>query len=133
LRKAGFDFLVIEGKAEEAKYIVIDNGKSLDKIKNTLTIVKRELKVKRKAEWLGEYYQYANRIAYLYLLTIVGQVPAWMVFLYFVGDMEQNGPATAGEWDGPLKKMRQALGLPQRHLLSEAIINVYAPATSSRR
>jgi aldehyde:ferredoxin oxidoreductase len=27
LRKAGFDFLVIEGKAEEAKYIVIDNGK----------------------------------------------------------------------------------------------------------
>ena len=33
LRKAGFDFLVIEGKAEEAKYIVIDNGKVLIKLR----------------------------------------------------------------------------------------------------
>ena len=102
-------------------------GKSLDKIKNALTIVKRELKVKRKAEWLGEYYQYANRIAHLYFLTIVGQVPTWMVFLYFVGDIKQKGPTAVVEWTASLDKVREALGLPRDHLLEQTIVNVFAP------
>jgi len=55
-----------------------------------------------------------------------------MVFLYFVGDVEQDGPSTAAEWDAPLEKVRQALGLPERHLLSKTIINVYAPVQISR-
>ncbi len=107
-------------------------GKSLEQIKNALTTVKHALKVKGKTEWLGEYYQYANRLAHLYFLAILGQVPTWMVFLYFVGDVEQNGPSTAAEWDASLEKARQALGLPERHLLNETIINVYAPVQISR-
>ena len=103
------------------------SGKSLEKIKSTLTTVKRELKVKQKADWLGEYYQYANRLAHLYFLTIVGQVPTWMVFLYFVGDVEQKGPSTVVEWTASLDKMQEALGLPEHHLLEETIVNVFAP------
>jgi aldehyde:ferredoxin oxidoreductase len=53
LRKAGFDFLVIEGKAKEPKYIVIDDGKveirPADKLKGETTsrkdkLIKEELK-----------------------------------------------------------------------------------------
>ena len=53
LRKAGYDFLVIEGKAKEPKYIVIDNGKveikPADKLKGKTTsqkdkLIKEELK-----------------------------------------------------------------------------------------
>jgi len=47
LRKAGYDFLVIEGKAEEPKYIVIDNDKveirPADKLKGRTTSQKNEL------------------------------------------------------------------------------------------
>jgi len=107
-------------------------GKSLDKIKNALTIVKRELKVKRKIDWLGEHYQYANRIAHLYFLDIVGQVPTWMVFLYFVGDVKQSGPSTVVEWTASLDKMQKALGLPGDHLLEQTIINVFAPVQISK-
>ena len=107
-------------------------GKSLEKIKSTLTTVKRELKVKRKAEWLGDYYQYANRIAHLYFLTIVGQVPTWIVFLYFVGDVKQKGPTTVVEWTASLDRTREALGLPRDHLLEQSIITVFAPASTTK-
>ncbi len=107
-------------------------GKSLEKIKKSLTTVKRELKVKRKIDWLGDYYQYANRLAHVYFLTIVGQVPTWMVFLYFVGDVKQKGPSTVVEWTASLDKMREAIGLPRGHLLEQAIINVFAPASTPR-
>lgn len=47
LRKAGYDFLVIEGKAEEPKYIVIENDKveirPADKLKGRTTSQKNEL------------------------------------------------------------------------------------------
>jgi len=103
------------------------SGKSLEKIKSSLTTVKRELKVKRKIDWLGEYYQYANRLAHLYFLTIVGQVPTWMVFLYFVGDVEQKGPSTVAEWTASIDLMHDKVGLPRDHLLEQTIINVFAP------
>ena len=120
------------GELANPGYACRATGKSLEQIKNALTIVKRELKVKRNAEWLGEYYQYANRLAHLYFLAILGQVPTWIVFLYFVGDVEQGGPSTTAEWGGPLGKAQQALDLPEHHLLSETIINVYAPVQISK-
>jgi len=115
------------GELANPSYACKATGKSLEKIKSSLTIVKRELKVKQKADWLGEYYQYANRLAHLYFLTIVGQVPTWMVFLYFVGDVEQNGPSTVTEWTASLDKIQEALGLPRDNLLEETIITVFAP------
>ena len=107
-------------------------GKSLDKIKSALTIVKRESKVKHKAEWLGDYYQYANRLAHLYFLDIVCQVPTWMVFLYFVGDVKQKGPTTVVQWTASLDKIQEALGLPRNHLLEDAIITVFAPVPTTK-
>ena len=108
------------------------SGKSLEQIKRSLTTVKHSLKAKRKAEWLGEYYQYANRLAHLYFLTIVGQVPTWMVFLYFVGDVKQKGPTAVVEWTVSLDKMQEALGLPKDNLLEDAIITVFAPASTTK-
>lgn len=102
-------------------------GKSLEKIKSTLATVKRVLGVNQEADWMGEFYQYANRLAHLYFLNVVGEVPTWMVFLYFVGDVEQNGPSTVAEWTSAISEMRTKLGLPQYHLLNERIVNVFTP------
>ena len=108
-------------------YVCKASGKSLEKIKTALTTVKDALGVKRESNWTGEYYQYANRLAHLYFLNVIGQVPTWMVFLYFVGDVEQNGPSTVAEWTSAISEMRTKLGLPQYHLLNERIVNVFAP------
>jgi len=108
-------------------------GKSLEKIKSSLTTVKHELKVERKIDWLGDYYQYANRLTHLYFLTIVGQIPTWMVFLYFVGDVEQNGPSNVAEWTASIDQTQEKLGLPRNYLLEETIITVFAPVPVPNR
>lgn len=103
------------------------NGKSLQKIKSTLTNVKEALGVKQEADWLGDYYQYANRVAHLYFFNVVAKFPAWLVYLYFIGDVEQNGPSTVSEWTNAIDEMKRKLGLPKRHLLDQRIISVFAP------
>ena len=102
-------------------------SRSRDKITNTLTMVKEVLGIEAEADWLGQFYQYANRIAHLYFLNSAGQIPTWMVFLYFVGDTEQNGPLTVAEWIIAVHKMRSTLGLPQSHLFDQRIVTVFAP------
>ena len=60
LKKAGYDFLVIEGKAREPKYIVIDDGRTeirpAGKLEGKMTSEKEEL---IKAELGGEGYEVA--------------------------------------------------------------------------
>jgi len=104
------------------------SGRSLKKIEHSLAIVKKIIGVKPETDWVGDYYQYANRIAHLYFLNIIEQVPTWMVFLYFVGDIEQRGPSNVAEWTTALDEMETKLGLPKHHLLDQRIISVFAPA-----
>jgi hypothetical protein len=115
------------GELVGPKYACKASNKSLEKIKKSLTTVKRELKVKRQIDWLGDYYQYANRIAHLFFLDIVGQVPTWIVFLFFIGDKEQKGPSGVTEWTSSVDLIYRKLGLPKGHLLEPEIVNVFAP------
>jgi hypothetical protein len=100
---------------------------NLGSIVNSLSLVKSALGVKKDHNWLGDYYQYANRLAHLYWLNTLEQVPTWMVLLYFTGDQEQRGPNAASEWRTKLNEMKSELGLPEHHLLSDRIIEVFSP------
>ena len=102
-------------------------GKSLEKIESSLSTVKSALGVKKDYNWLGNYYQYANRLAHLYWLNIGERVPTWMVLLYFIGDQEQRGPNTVAEWRTKLNEMKAELGLPERHSLTNRIIEIFSP------
>lgn len=131
-RNDGRGVILVEAKSHTLElgnlgYVCKASGKSLEKIKSALTTVKDALGVKRESNWTGEYYQYANRLAHLYFLNVLGQVPTWMVFLYFVGDVEQNGPSTVAEWTTALDEMKGKLELPKHHLLDQRIISVFAP------
>lgn len=123
----------------EAKSYILELGnpnyackaesKSLEKIKGTLVNVKGALGIKPETDWLGDYYQYANRVAHLYFFNVVAKVPAWLVYLYFMGDVEQNGPRTVSEWATAIDKMKRKLRLPKRHLLDRRIVSVFAPVS----
>lgn len=68
---------------------------------------------KATACWSNVFYQYANRLAYHYLLRQVNDVPSTLVFLYFVNADDVHGPTTEEEWHGAVRLVHAVLGLPK--------------------
>ena len=61
-------------------------------------------------DWSQRFYQYTNRLAHAYLLRELNGVPTLLVFLYFIGDREMDGPESRREWDAALAVLHEALG-----------------------
>ncbi len=68
--------------------------------------------------WLGPYYQYANRLAVLYFLMkeCVSSVNTRLLFVYFYGENRENldCPRSEQEWLPAIQKMNDWLGI-DRH------------------
>jgi len=79
-------------------------------------------------DWLSPYYQYANRLAALYFLT-KHDVPARVLFVYFVGDIHQNHvcPRTSDEWERPLREMYDHLGLHMASQIEQRVHTLILP------
>lgn len=95
------------------------------KIENTLNQVKNELGVATNVDWLGEYYQHANRLAHLYFLYVMCKVPTWLVYICFIGAKKAIVPSTEEDWAASLANVQKALGLPEAHKLSSRIVYVF--------
>ena len=106
---------------------------SVRKITERLREVREFLAPKSTAEWAHTFYQYANRLAFLYFLRHVNQLPAHLVFVYFVNARDVRGPASRMEWESALSLMYAALGLPRRHPLSPYIHNMFIDAAELER
>ena len=76
-------------------------------------------------DWSGKLYQYANRIAHLYLLRELNRIPAYLLFIYFIGDRDVDGPQTTEEWKAAIEEAERALGLPTRHRLSDYVVDIF--------
>jgi len=75
-------------------------------------------------DWASTFYQYTNRLAHLYLLRGLNEIPAYLIFVYFVNDKEMNGPQSIDEWFGAIKLLHSFLGIG-RHTLSKYIANIF--------
>ncbi len=131
LRSGGYGVILLEAKAhlhEVEGPGCRATSASREKIERSLNLVKQALGVDPGSDWLGKYYQYANRLAHLYFFNGIIHIPAWLVTLYFVGDVEMNGPQTVAEWMPALSKMKEGLGLLDGHLLQSRVITVFCPA-----
>ena len=64
------------------------------------------------ADWSGRFYQYANRLAFQYLLAELNGLPSRLVFLDFINATDVNGPTSEGEWHGARQLIHALLGLP---------------------
>ena len=94
-------------------------------IETSLKEVKSYLGVESDVDWSGLYYQYANRIAHLYLLRELNNIPAYLIFLGFINDREMSGPIMEEEWHASICELETYLGLPSKHKLSDFILHVY--------
>jgi hypothetical protein len=127
-RSANGDLLLLEAKAnipELAAGRSQAGPESLKKITERLRELREFLAPKSSAEWAHTFYQYANRLAFLYFLRQVNELPARLVFVYFVNARDVRGPASRAEWESALALMYAALGLPKRHPLSPFIHNLF--------
>lgn len=103
-------------------------------IEKTLTTVKQALGADPASDWLGDYYQFANRLAVLWFLLHHSQ-SAHLVYIYFYGDQRPDGsicPQSPDEWTHAIDAKHKGLGLPANHPLSDHIHEVFLPVHLKR-
>lgn len=126
-RTSAGEVLLIEAKSHIPEAVSPPSRaseQSLRLIRSGLDETKRHLNGSRDADWAGIFYQVTNRLAHLYLLRILNKVPSHLVFVYFVGDQEMNGPQTVDEWKGAVRTIEAFLGV-ERTKLSPFVHHLY--------
>ena len=96
----------------------------------SLAKTKQCLRVDARADWTRSFYQYANRLAHLYLLHVLNDVNAYLVNVYFLKDedMRESGtivPQAIEEWESAILAEEMALGLPPQHPLSSRVLSIF--------
>jgi hypothetical protein len=102
---------------------------SLVKIRRALEEVAQDLGARPGSDWTVRFYQFTNRLAHAHLLQRFNSVPTQLVFLYFVGDGDMNGPETRREWEAALAVLEEVLGLRGRMpaYVTHAFVDVSGP------
>ncbi|TDB38064.1 MAG: hypothetical protein D9V44_08455 [Actinobacteria bacterium] len=109
--------VLIEAKAhaaEMASTCAAAAPASLRAISAAFDETKAALGVDASHDWLKGFYQYANRLAHVYLLNELNHMSASLVFVYFVGDDDMRGPASREEWQAVIADAHEALGVSGR-------------------
>lgn len=121
--------LLVEAKANlpelESSPSSAINPISRQLIAQSLEKTKKYIGANVDADWSGRYYQYLNRIAHLYFLRVLHDVPAYLVMIYFIGDVSVDGPNSQKEWKAAIKRMHQALGIQNNHPLEPYILETF--------
>jgi hypothetical protein len=106
--------VVVEAKAHVPEMFsppCAASGKSLEQIRKALAETKAAFGVTGGQDWCEVHYQYANRLAHAYLLNELNRVPVYLVFLYFIGDTDMNGPDCWRDWETAIAGVHEAMGI----------------------
>ena len=117
---------LIEAKSHIPELISTFKGKnqaSIDKIQSSLKETKERFGSKTDFDWSKTFYQYTNRLAYVYLLR-KNKLDAWLIDVYFLNDVDMDGPKTIDEWRGAIRLLHRCLGLRKR-LLKKWVVDVF--------
>jgi len=112
------ELVLVEAKAHVGEILTPGSQASAD----TLPFIRQSLDetarylgaVPGSVDWSQRFYQYTNRLAHAYLLNELNGLSTLLVFLYFIGDREMDGPTSRREWDAALAVLHEALGLRGR-------------------
>jgi hypothetical protein len=119
-------YFLVEAKAHVSEIIsssLAESPASKALINKSLNETKDYLKLNPDFELTKGFYQYSNRLAHLYLLRKLNDIPAYLVFVYFVNDYTHIS-TSRDEWKGALQLMYAFQG-SNRNRLSKYIINIF--------
>lgn len=138
LARTSTGVILVEAKAHirEMTSTCAAGPASMARIQASFSMVKQAIGAPADADWTTPYYQYANRIAHLYLLRELNGIEADLVNLCFLNDHEMAGPTTAGQWQEAIQTVHAALGLPSGGLMKHVrhvFVDVGASSESTGR
>lgn len=121
--------LLVEAKAYEGEIReqgTDASGESKQRIDCSLKETQQFLAADLSIDWSKyPFYQYANRLAHLYLLTELNRIDAYLLMIYFLNDFDMGGPESPELWEKTIQNHCNEMGLPLDHRLSDRIINLY--------
>lgn len=106
--------VLIEAKAHIPEMVSSCSAKSpasINLIKSAFAETQAAFKAQPECDWCERCYQYANRLAHAYLMNEINGVPTELVFIYFVGDLDMNGPMSNEEWIPAVQQVHKHLGV----------------------
>jgi len=89
---------------------------SLKRIAKQLEATKAYLHATERIDWTQHFFQYGNRLAHLRFLRVDRSIPAFLIFLYFIGDTDVGGPSTKEQWLGAIELLHGFLGIKRTKL-----------------
>ena len=128
LALAGDAVVLVEAKAHVTEFLTSPSAatapESVAQIACALRQVKADLGADDRSDWSRVFFQYANRLAFLWWLRARG-IDAHCLFVSFLGDTEMGGPEHAETWEALFRAADHALGLSPRHPLRPYILHVH--------
>jgi hypothetical protein len=128
LALAGDAVVLVEAKAHVTEFLTSPSAatapESVAQIARALRQVKADLGADDRSDWSRVFFQYANRLAFLWWLRARG-IDAHCLFVSFLGDTEMGGPEHAETWEALFRAADHALGLSPRHPLRPYILHVH--------
>ena len=121
--------LLVEAKAypKEARGTCkAENPNSIQTIRRAFARVQEHMGVRGVTPelWMRRHYQAANRLAHLYLLNEVMQIPTWLVFVNFLDD-QSNRPTDLRTWRPQQVAMFRQLGLHPGCRLLDRVVTLF--------
>ena len=115
LGRSGTTVLLVEGVTGVAEFDTAcqaTSSASRRKISSALSDTRSFLGAATSgADWTSRYYQYANRLAHLYLLRELNDLDAFLVIVHFLSPSTPT-PFPPDEWEDAMSELRACLGLP---------------------
>ena len=123
--------LLVEAKAhtnETLSMMKATSNQSISLITKTITETHRQFNSTEPiTPWLNNYYQLANRLAYLYLLNHKLQIPTWLIQVNFIGD-NSHIETDKEKWIAHYQKVFHTLGISYSAPLLSQLEILYLPA-----
>jgi len=125
LGKKGDIYYLVEAKAnipEINSTCQAKNPRSVSKIEQAISELKKFYSIESGDGWLVGFYQYANRLAHLFFLRELCGVDAEMIFVYFCDDPTHISTSIE-EWKSALVDQKKFMGLGEIDHVSELFFN----------
>lgn len=107
-------FILLEAKANLRELMSPPSAAgaaSAKRIEKALRNAADSIGARPGTDWSKRFYQYTNRLAHAWFLHKENSLPVSLVFLYFIGDKDVQGPHTRREWEAAIAVLHEALGL----------------------
>jgi len=127
-RGSSDEIFLVEAKSHIPELVsscAAKDEESIQKIDESFLKTKQFFGAPIEVDWKKRFYQYANRLAYLYWMDELNEIPTYLINVYFVNDKAQNGPKDISEWKGALTLLYSYFGLKKNNKLQEHILDIF--------